>query len=179
VHENTLAKRYATALADLAADENLLDQVGDQLTAFAQTLDDLPPLRNLMVSPISAKNDQQTALTIYLDKAQITPITQNFLRLLISKRRISLISAITAAYNRERDLRNNRITVKIRTPIALTQQHASQLKTNLAEKTGKSVDLDISLEPNLLGGIIVQVGSVMLDYTVRSRLNRLKATMKG
>ena len=179
MHESTLAKRYAAALADLAAERNILEPVGAELDAFQATLNGLPALRNLMVSPASSDKDQQTALTVYLEKAGADHITGNFLRLLVSKRRMPLIDGIVAAYNRELAVRSNRITVKVRTPKELTHSHTSALTKTLAEMTGKNVQLDVSLEPELLGGLVVQVGSVMLDYSIRNRLNRLKAYMKG
>lgn len=179
MQESTLAKRYAIALADLAQENNILDQVGEELIAFQALLSELPPMRTLMVSPTSEEDKQQTALAAYLEKARPADITGNFLRLLISKRRMSLIDGIVAAFNRERNSRSNRTTVKVRTPMALTQSHTSQLQSSLSEMTGKEVELDVVTEPDLLGGIVVQIGSVMLDYSIRSRLNRMKSYMKG
>lgn len=179
VQDSTLAKRYAAALADLAAGQGLLEQVGQELADFRRTLDAAPSFRQLLTSPAVGDKDQQTALGSYLEHAEPSAITGNFLRLLTSKRRMRVIDAIAQAFAKDVQTRSGQVTVQVSATVPLTEETQEQLRTTLAGVTGKQVTLEVSQDPNLLGGLVLRVGSVMLDYSIRSRLSRLKATMKG
>ncbi|MBF0188264.1 MAG: ATP synthase F1 subunit delta [Magnetococcales bacterium] len=178
MNENTLAKRYASALADLAAGENLLDDVGQQLSDFKTMLEESSDLRLLFTSPTRAQDVQREALDAILEKTAPATVTGNFLRLLIDKRRMGLIDLIVDSYLADVDTRSGRMTVNVRTPMPLTATHIKQLSASLAEKTGKEIKLDIEEDPSILGGMVVRIGSMMMDYSVRNRLNRLKAIMR-
>ncbi|MGN7613802.1 ATP synthase F1 subunit delta [Magnetococcales bacterium HHB-1] len=179
MNENTLAKRYANAFAELAAERNHLEKAGEELNAFLNALKELPPLRTLFVSPTSAQKDQQTALTTILESASFAEVTQKFLRLLIDKRRMVLIESIVSSYNRIVEERSGRLSVLVRTARPLTNSHKDRLTNSLSQKTGKEVVLEIKEDPTLLGGLVVRIGSVMMDFSVRNRLNRLKEIMRG
>lgn len=174
-----LAKRYATALADLAAEHNLLEKVGADLDRFVQLLDTTPGLRFLLTSPTAPTKDKQAALDAFIRNAGPEAIAGNLLKLLVDKRRMGLVEEIIAAYHEETERRSGRITVEVRTPNPLQTQHAEELQGSLTRLTGKIVRLESRTDPDLLGGIVVRIGSLMMDYSVRNHLNRLKAQMRG
>jgi F-type H+-transporting ATPase subunit delta len=180
VNESTLAKRYATALADLAEEQNILDVVGNDLQLLNELFKNDPPLHTTLTSPATEQNRQQQILDIIQEKAAFSTLSSNFLNVLIRKRRMPLITMIIGAFNRILETRSGRIAVQVRTPMELTESHFSNLTEALNKVTNKTVDLDVQLEPELLGGMVVRIGSVMMDYSVRSQLSSLKAhMMKG
>ena len=179
MHESTLAKRYATALADLAVEQNLLEDVGSDLNGFLELFQTTPAFRFLLTSPTAERGDQHAALTAFLEGAAPSAVTSSFLKLLVDKRRMILIEAIVAAYNRNMDDLAGRLTVDIQTLLPLTDSHAERIRATLSKVTGKSVLLDVSTDPGILGGMVITMGSVMMDYSVRNHLNRLKDTMRG
>ncbi|MBF0460344.1 MAG: ATP synthase F1 subunit delta [Magnetococcales bacterium] len=179
MHESTLAKRYASALAELAVAQNILESVGDDLNGFLEVFRSTPALRFLLTSPTAERRDQHAALAIFLEQADPAPVTSNFLKLLVDKRRMTLIESIVAAYNWNMDSRAGRMTVDVRVLMPLIGAHADRLRATLSEVTGKQVQLDVTTDPGILGGMVVTMGSVMIDCSVRNHLNRLKASMRG
>ncbi|MBF0310769.1 MAG: ATP synthase F1 subunit delta [Magnetococcales bacterium] len=179
MHESTLAKRYANALADLASERELLEAVGADLTAFEALWTEVPGLEYLLVSPTSSEKEQAEAVETILSQASYQDITGNFLRLLVEKRRMMLFPQMRLAYQRALEERSGRLAVEVRSPKPLLRTHITGIQTALAEATGRQVDVEAGVDPALLGGMVVQVGSVMMDFSVRSQLNRLKAMMRG
>ncbi|MBF0625765.1 MAG: ATP synthase F1 subunit delta [Magnetococcales bacterium] len=167
------------ALADLAAEQNLLDSVGRDLTTFVEVFQTTPGLAMLLTSPTAARKDQQAVVESFIGQAEPAPVTRNFLKLLVAKRRMALIEEIVAAFNRDVERRSGRITVAVQTPKPLNKAHIKRLEEILAQGTGRAVTLEVAEEPALLGGMVVRIGSVMLDYSVRCQLQRLKAHMMG
>ncbi|MEO5331629.1 MAG: ATP synthase F1 subunit delta [Magnetococcus sp. YQC-5] len=174
-----LAKRYATALADLATEQNLLGIVGDDLNRFTAVVNTTPNMRFLLTSPTAPTQEKHAALETFITHAAPARITANLLKLLVDKRRMDLVDAIISAYHKVTEARSGRITIAIQTPKPLEANHADELKSALSKLTGKEVNLESSLNPDLLGGIVVRIGSLMMDYSVRNHLNRLKAQMRG
>lgn len=177
MHESTLAKRYAIALADLADEQSSLELVSEELKAFCDLLNTTPSLRLLFVSPTTDRQRQKEVLTAFLEQASVSDLTGNFLKLFIDKRRMMLVDAVLEAYGREVAIRNNRVTARISTPQPLTQTHTTRLVAALKKVTRKEVSLDIREDARLLGGLVVQIGSLMMDFSVRNRLNQLTACM--
>ncbi|MBF0627477.1 MAG: ATP synthase F1 subunit delta [Magnetococcales bacterium] len=174
-----LAKRYATALADLATEDQQLSVVGEDLTRFSQLLTATPGLRLLLTSPTAPARDKHAALDAFITHAAPVRILGNFLKLLVDKRRMDLVEAIIVAYHKEMETRSGRITVELQSAAPLESHHAENLQATLSRLTGKEVRLESRVEPDLLGGIVVRIGSLMMDYSVRNHLNRLKAQMRG
>lgn len=179
MNENTLAKRYATALAELAAEQNVVDSIGEELNAFLALLGEAPDLRNALTDPTVSQASQMAALNAILEKAQPADTTGNFLRILVEKRRMPLIDAIVEAYNQRVEAQSGRLTVQVSASKALTQTHVNQLETVFKEKTGQEIRLEVEEKPELLGGLVIQVGSLMIDASVRNQLSRLKESMRG
>ncbi|GAB0058860.1 F-type H+-transporting ATPase subunit delta [Candidatus Magnetaquicoccaceae bacterium FCR-1] len=174
-----LAKRYATALADLASEEKKLDAVAEDLTRFVDVVNTTPGLRLLLTSPTAPAQAKHAAIDAFIAHAAPTKLLGNFLKLLIDKRRMEYVEAIINAYQRETEARSGRIAVELQTPVSLDKRVEEDLKSALSRITGKEVRLDSRVEPALLGGIVVRIGSLMMDYSVSNHLNRLKAQMRG
>lgn len=179
MQDGALAKRYATALADLAAEMDQLDLAEAELASFQAVLAETTEFHQLLVSPVAASADQHAALGTYLRESGSSRISGNFLKLLIDKGRMSLTEAILDALRLEVAERSGRLTVQVQTPRPLTDEHKQELQATLSESTNKQVALEIREDAGLLGGIVVQIGSQMLDYSVRGRLNRMKEHLKG
>ncbi|ABK45946.1 ATP synthase F1 subcomplex delta subunit [Magnetococcus marinus MC-1] len=179
MHESTIAKRYATALAELASELNILDSIRDELAHFQALLAESPEMHEMMVSPTVSKESQHKLISTYLEYAKPNDLTANFLRLLIDKHRMALLNDVATAIVRVVDERAGRIQVKVETPKALTPSLVAKLEKSLADVTGKEVSLEISEKPELLGGLVIRMGSVMLDDSLRTQLHRLKEIMKG
>lgn len=179
MHVGTLAKRYAAALADLAAEQNLLDAVGTDLAVFLEVYKSTPGMAGVLTNPTALPKNQQDVLNAYLQQASPAPISGNFLGLLVAKRRMALIEEIVAAYQRDVEKRSGRITVNVQTPMPLTKALIKRLETLLSDVTGSQTLVEVEEKPELLGGLVVRIGSVMWDYSIRSRLHRLKAHMTG
>ncbi|MEO5340622.1 MAG: ATP synthase F1 subunit delta [Magnetococcus sp. MYC-9] len=179
MHESTLAKRYATALAELAVEHNILEAVGDDLNGFLEVFRATPALRFLLTSPTAERRDQHAALSIFLEQAAPAHVTRSFLKLLIDRRRMILLESIVAAYNGNVDSRIGRMNVDLRVLVPLTGAHSERMRATLSEVTGKEIHLEVTADPGILGGMVVTMGSVMIDYSVRNHLNRLKASLRG
>ncbi|MBF0447616.1 MAG: ATP synthase F1 subunit delta [Magnetococcales bacterium] len=179
MHDSTLAKRYASALAELADEAGELEKVGGDLGRFVELIDMTPGLDALLTSPVADRADQHRILDLFFEQNKGTKVVGKFLRLLVDKRRISLIHHIVDLYNKGMAERSGRITVQISSARSLLKKQEEKLQASLSEMTGKDVQLDLSTDEALLGGMVVRVGSVMMDYSVRCQLNRLKSQMRG
>ena len=178
MHESTLAKRYASALVALAEEQNQLEVVGSALSTFVELYRTTPTFRLLMTSPTAERKDQHAALSTFFDQASPTETVRKFLKLLVDKRRTTLIEEITIAFDRLVEVRAGRMTVDVRTSVSLSNEHALRLQSILSEMTGKTVRLEVTADPALLGGLVITMGSVMMDYSIRNHLNRLQALMR-
>ncbi|MBF0453350.1 MAG: ATP synthase F1 subunit delta [Magnetococcales bacterium] len=179
MHDSTLAKRYASALAELATEGDRLEKVGEDLGLFLELINMTPSLSALLASPTVSKGDQHKIIDSFASNDQVEAVTGNFLRVLIDKRRMGIFSGIVASYNRMVEERSGRITIQLASAKPLNKKHEEGLATSLSSLTGKEVQLDVSTDSTLLGGVVVRVGSVMMDYSVRGHLNRLKSQMRG
>lgn len=179
MHDSTLAKRYALALAELADEGNNLDKVGADLANFLEVVNVTPGLKSMLSSPTVPRAEQQSVVTAFIKSSGCEGVTGKFLRVLVEKRRMAVLKSIVAAYDKNVEERSGRITVHVASAKPLIQKHEERLVSSLSEMTGKKVQLDVSTDSALLGGVVLRVGSVMMDYSVRGQLNRLKSQMRG
>jgi len=168
-----LARVYAEALIDLAAKSNETDTIGEELAALAGgVFAHNPTIENFFASPaVSAKAKQQAIAASF---GGVSLLVQKFLGLLNQNRRLFLLRDIAAAYAKIRDSESGRIRVTVRSATALNESQQENIKNTLAAKLNKQPILAMSVEPELLGGLLVQVGDRVYDTTVRTRLENLK-----
>ena len=175
----TMAGRYAAALFELAKDQRQLDQVERDLTGLAQMLDASGDLRRLVLSPVISTDDQAKAFNAILAKAGVAGLVRNFVNLIIRNRRLfalrDMIKAFRALLARER----GEVSADVTSAHPLTAEQMQALADTLRTSIGKNVRIDTRVDPNLLGGLVVKVGSRMIDSSLRTKLNNLKVVMRG
>ncbi|MEO5368420.1 MAG: ATP synthase F1 subunit delta [Magnetococcus sp. WYHC-3] len=179
MHESTLAIRYVNALGDLAAAAGMADAVGQDLESFSAMISSTPGLADLLTSPTTRSDRLHGVIDTFAHHAALQPLTAKFLHFLAERRRMALFPFILRAYRRDLDRRANRLEIKVASAAPLTDAQSQGLQATLGDMTGHSVVLKTETRPELLGGIAVRMGSLLLDYSVQSRMNRLKAQLTG
>jgi F-type H+-transporting ATPase subunit delta len=175
----SMAGRYAAALFELAKDQRQLDQVADDLDSFDRMLGGSEELRRLVRSPVISAEDQAKALGALLDRARIGGLTANFFKLIARNRRLfaaaDMIKGFRVLLARER----GEVSADVTSAHPLTPDQMQLLSDGLKAQVGKNVKIATRVDPNLLGGLIVKVGSRMIDSSLRTKLDNLKVAMKG
>lgn len=173
-----VAERYASALFELAQETSSLDDVEADLKAFREMLKDSKELRRLVTSPVFSAEDQENAIGAVADKAEITGLVGNFVRLLARNRRLFVLpGAITGFMNMLADHRGE-VTAEVISARALSDEHLSELKRSLKATLGKDPAVELTVDPSILGGLIVKVGSRMIDTSLRTKLNSITTRLK-
>lgn len=174
-----VAGRYATALFELALQEKKLDAVQADLDHFGALIDASPELTRLVRSPVFGAEEQTKALAAILDKAGIAGLAGNFLKLVASNRRLFAVGQILKAFRALVARHKGEITAQVTVADKLSDSNLEALKGALKTVTGgKDIDLDVQVDPAIIGGLIVQVGSRMVDSSLRTKLNSIKLAMK-
>lgn len=173
-----VAGRYATALFELALEEKAVETVERDLNRFASALDAVEDLRRLVRSPVFTADEQERAIAATLEKMEIEGLTANFLKLIARNRRLfaapDMIKAFRALLARHR----GQASAEVTSALSLTEGQLRALQTALKAALHKDVQLDQKVDATLLGGLVVKVGSRMVDSSLRTKLNSLKQTMK-
>ncbi len=170
--------RYASALFDLAKDTGSLDKVAGQLRAFQGLLDQSPDLQRLVRSPAFSAEDQTRALSAVLAKSGVTGLTANFLGLVARNRRLFAVSDIIKGYQSLLARHKGEVAAEVTSATPLSESQLTALRASLKASLGKDVAVSARVEPAILGGLIVKVGSRMVDSSIRTKLNSLKNAMK-
>jgi F-type H+-transporting ATPase subunit delta len=174
-----LADRYAAALFDLADERKSLDQVADDLRQLRAMLGESAELRRLVRSPILSRADQGRAITAVADRAGLTPLTRNFLGLVAQNRRLFAVPAMIDAFLARLAARRGEVTAEVVAAQNLTPGQLDAVNEQLRKAMGSKVAVEVRVDPALLGGLIIKVGSRMVDASLRSKLHRLQLAMKG
>jgi len=174
----SVAGRYAAALFDLASDEKKVGDVEADLAKFQSLLDMSADLTNLVKSPLYSADEQSAAIEKLAAKAGIGPLTVNFLKLLIKNRRLFAISDMIKAYRALMARSRGEVTAEVTSAVALNEEQIEELKQTLKASVGKDVQLATRVDPSLLGGLIVKIGSRMVDSSLRTKLFNLRLSLK-
>jgi F-type H+-transporting ATPase subunit delta len=175
----SMAGRYAAALFELAKDEKQLSQVEADLKSFQTMLDESADLRRLVRSPVISAEDKAKALGAILAKAGISGLTTNFFLLIARNRRLFAAADMLKNFRTLLAAERGEVSADIASAHALTPEQMTALKDTLKAQVGKDVQVNTRVDPNLLGGLIVKIGSRMIDSSLRTKLNNLKVAMKG
>jgi F-type H+-transporting ATPase subunit delta len=167
-----IATVYARSLFEVAKEHDKLDEVRDQLGAFADALSESRELQVFFFSPYFSTQEKEDGLDKAVSGAD--PVILNFLRLLIEKHRMPAVFRIRANLDRRWEEENKLLPVEITSAIELDKEIVKQLGDRIADQTGRKVELSSRVEPDILGGIVVQVGNSVLDASVRNRLEQLR-----
>jgi F-type H+-transporting ATPase subunit delta len=175
----SLAGRYASALFDLARDERQIDSVGRSLDALNQALVDSRDLAEVVDSPIVSRSEAGAALAALAPQLGLDPITTNFVGVLARNGRKRELRAVIRAFRRLAAAHRGEATADVTTARPLNDDQVAQLKQQLRTRAGQDVTIDAQVDPSILGGIVVKLGSQMIDASIRTKLNRLASAMKG
>jgi F-type H+-transporting ATPase subunit delta len=174
-----MAGRYATALFELALENKAVDNVKKDLEQFDDLVEDNPNLSRLVRSPVFGANEQLNALSAILDKAGIKGLTANFLRVITTNRRLFAVRDMIRAYRALVARYKGEVTAQVTVAEKLNAENLDALKSALKSITGsKDIDLDVTVDPAIIGGLVVKVGSRMVDSSLRTKLNAIKFAMK-
>jgi F-type H+-transporting ATPase subunit delta len=170
--------RYATALFELARDEKSVDAVKADLDRFDALLGDSADLKRLVRSPVFSADTQLKALIAVLDRAGITGIAANFLKVLTRNRRLFAITDVIRAFRALVAKFKGEASADVTVAERLSDRNLDALKTALKSVTGKDVALNVKVDPSIIGGLVVKLGSRMVDSSLRTKLNSIKHAMK-
>lgn len=173
-----VAGRYATALFELARDEDQLDQVLSELNGFKALLNEHDDLDLALKSPAYSLGEKHGVLMQVLKKADMGVLTSNFLALVAKNNRLSVAPDMVSAFNALMAKHKGEVSAQVTSASELSQAHKDALAKTLKSTIGQDVKIDTMVDPDLLGGLIVKVGSKMIDNSLRTKLNNLRVAMK-
>jgi len=173
-----ITKRYASALFDLAVSEKKIPAVEKDLTRFDDLLNGSEALKRLVVSPVFSADDQSNAIDAILTKAKISGLVGDFIRVVARNGRLSAMQEMLPANRKLVAEHKGEATADVTVAKALTAAHTKELKAALKSVVGKDVAINAIVDPSILGGIIVKVGSRQIDTSIRLLLSSLKLTLK-
>ena len=175
----SLAGRYATALFELARDERQLEAVGASLATLKQTLRDSEDFRELTSSPLISRDQATGAVAATAQAMRLDPVTANFLGVLAQNRRLGQLGNVIRAFNMLAADHRGETTAEVTSAHPLTDDQVQALRANLKNRIGRDVSVELNVDPAILGGLVVKVGSQMIDGSIRTKLNSLAHAMKG
>jgi F-type H+-transporting ATPase subunit delta len=174
-----MAGRYATALFELALDDKAVDAVKADLDKFDAMIAESPDLNRLVRSPVFGAEEQRRALAAVLAKAGIGGLAANFLLLVTAKRRLFAVGQMMRGFRALVAKWKGEVVAQVTVAEKLSDNHLDALKSALKSVTGgKAVDLDVKIDPAIIGGLVVKLGSRMIDSSLRTKLNAIKHAMK-
>ena len=174
-----LSGRYAHALFELARDAGSVDLVSADLASLRRAMEASSDLRRLVRSPVFSAEDQAKALKAVLEKMGANPLTTKFVLLLAQKRRLTVLPQIIQAYEHLIAASRGETEAEVTAARNLSDAEIAELKSVLKTRLGKEPRLNSKVDPTLLGGLIVKVGSRMIDSSLRTKLDGLRQAMKG
>jgi len=173
-----MAGRYATALFDLAREGNAIDAVKADLDGFDALIAESSDLARLVRSPVFSADEQLQALAAVLDRAGIGGLAAKFLKLVTSNRRLFAVRDMAKAYRELVANHKGEATAEVTVAEQLKGDHLDALRAALKAVSGKDVDLNIKVDPTIIGGLVVKLGSRMVDTSLRTKLNAIRHAMK-
>ena len=174
-----VAGRYAAALFDLAREQNTISEVEQDLATFQQLYDESADLQRLVRSPVIAAEDQARALSAILEKAETGALAKNFFALVARNRRLFAVPDMVRAFRALAAKARGEVTAEVASAHPLTDAQAEALKASLKASVGKDVTLQTRVDPSLIGGLVVKLGSRMVDSSIKTKLQSLSLSLKG
>ena len=175
----SLAGRYASALFDLARDQRQIESVGQSLDGLSQALLDSRDFAELVSSPLVSRDEAGKAFAAIAPQLNLDPITANFLGVLARNGRKNELRNVIRAFRRLAAEHRGEVTANVTTARPLNDDQIAALKQQLRTRAGRDVSIDTNVDPSILGGIVVKLGSRQIDASIRTKLNRLASAMKG
>jgi F-type H+-transporting ATPase subunit delta len=173
-----MAGRYATALFELAREQNAIDTVKVNLDRFDALVAEIADLARLLRSPVLSADEQGRALSGVLDKVGIDGLAANFLKLVATNRRLFAALDMVKAYRALVAKHKGEVTAEVTVAEKPSEAHLAAIKDALRAVTKKDVQVDVKVDPAIIGGLVVKLGSRMVDSSLRTKLNAIKHAMK-
>ena len=175
----SLAGRYASALFDLARDERQIESVSASLETVKSTLSQSPEFRALTTSPLVNREEAARAVGATAEALGIDPLTRRFLGVLAKNGRLAQLEPVITTFARLAADHRGETTAEVTSAFPLNDGQIAALKASLKARGGRDVAIDAKVNPSILGGIIVRLGSRMIDSSIKTKLNTLALAMKG
>jgi F-type H+-transporting ATPase subunit delta len=173
-----MAGRYATALFELALENNAVAAIETDLAKFDGLVAANPDLARLVRSPVYSAEEQSKALSAVLTRAGIAGLAATFLKLVTSNRRLFAVRAMIKDYRLLVAAHKGEVRAEVTVAEPLSQSHSRAIKDALKAVTGKNVEVDLHVDPAIIGGLVVKVGSRMVDSSLRTKLSAIRHAMK-
>lgn len=178
-HIAGLALRYANAAFELAAEERGIDRLASDFQTLKALLRESPELRKLVRSPLFSREDQAKGMEAVLARAGTGDLTRKLVLLLAQKRRLFALNDIIRAFEQQLARHRGEIAAEVTSARELSAAEMVELRTMLKDKLGREPRVTAHVDPKLLGGLVLKVGSRMIDSSLRTKLDSLRAAMKG
>lgn len=173
-----VAQRYAGSLFELALEAKSLAEVEKNLDRFEALVDGSPDLKRLISSPVFSSEDQVRAISAILDQAKIGGLVGNFVRVAAQNRRLFAVPSMIQSFRQIAAEHRGEVTAAVTSAHALTGAQENELKATLKSVAGKEVTIKVTVDPSILGGLIVKLGSRQIDTSLRTKLSSLKLALK-
>lgn len=173
-----IAKRYAKALFNLAEQDKAIEQYGQELDQFVRLLGELPNLADGIENPLYPAAVRKSLFATVAENAGMTPIVRSFITLLVEKKRVQHIGEMADYYHKLIDEHANVARAQLRAATALSEEVVGGIAKSLEKMTGKKVVIEFKEDPSLIGGVVAQIGDLVLDGSVKRQLLNFKETLK-
>ena len=175
----SLAGRYATALFGLARDQSQIDAVSRSLDHVDQAITESADFRALVTSPLVGRAEAAKTVAALAPSLEIDPLTANFLSVLAGNGRLAELRNVIRSVRALAANHRGEVTAEVTSARPLDDSQVAELKTKLKARVGRDVAIDTKVDPSLLGGLVVRLGSQMIDASIKTKLNSLATAMKG
>ncbi|SEV92852.1 ATP synthase F1 subcomplex delta subunit [Cognatiyoonia koreensis] len=173
-----IAQRYASAVFDLSKEGKGLKALESDIAALEVAMDDSADFRTLLTSPLYSRDEQSGAVAAIAKKMKLSPTTTNVLGLLATKRRLFVLPQLVSTLRERLAEERGEVTAEVTSAKALTKAQTDKLAKTLKAQVGKAVTIKETVDESIIGGLIVKVGSKMIDTSIKSKLNALQNKMK-
>ncbi|MCA1591064.1 MAG: ATP synthase F1 subunit delta [Acidobacteria bacterium] len=175
----TIARRYAVALADVVTAQGIALEVKEELSVWEEMMRTNPELLEVFRNPTVPYEQKQRLVNTLIERTGVRPVTANFLQVLLQNHRLADLSEINKSYAQELDRRSGVVTAHVTTARTVPDQSQEALRAKLGELTGSSVRLQFAVDDDLIGGIVTRIGSTVYDGSVRTQLQQFRQRMTG
>ncbi len=172
------AARYASALFDLARDSAAIETIESELVSLQSAINASADLRGFLKSPVYGRDEQLSAIGALASKAGFGGLTSNFLKLVAQNRRLFALEDMIRAFRALAASHRGEVSAEAATAAPMSADQIKALRLEIERMVGKAVNLETRVDPDLLGGLVVKIGSKMVDASLKTKLNRLKTVMK-
>ena len=179
VSSGAAAKRYAKALFSLARDADSVESTGAELNALLKAVDDNAGLRDVLVRPVHPASERRAVLNEVGERLGLSATLRHFGSFVIDQRRTGDLDAIRDEYERLAEEASGRVRGEVVSAAPLSDTHLDRLRSALGRRTGRQVELDVRVDPSLIGGAIARVGGLVLDGSLRTQLQQLRTNLTG